>query len=92
MDILGADNVSAGLKSQALRISGNSCADTDENRARIVEGNKLANISRQLDDVGAIKFAVPVLYNVMVDYGTSLMLHPECSAHTANNFQNRRKS
>ncbi|KFA55876.1 hypothetical protein S40293_06931 [Stachybotrys chartarum IBT 40293] len=57
-----------GLHIHALRIIGNSCADTDENRARVVEGDFLAPIIRDLDMESLIPFSIPVLFNILVDY------------------------
>lgn len=67
--ILAGDRLGQGLKVHALRLVGNSCADTDENRARVVAGNLLASVTRQLADDTLIPFTVPVLYNILVDYG-----------------------
>ena len=57
------------LQVHTLRLIGNSCADTDENRARVVEGNHLIYVIRKLRDETIIPFTVPVLYNILVDYG-----------------------
>ncbi|EFQ34523.1 GTP binding protein [Colletotrichum graminicola M1.001] len=56
------------LQRHMLRLIGNSCADTDENRERVVASNALPAIIRFLGDDAALPFAVPVLYNVLVDY------------------------
>lgn len=48
---------------------GNSCADTDENRARVVERGSLIAVIGRLKDESLIPFTIPVLYNVLVDYG-----------------------
>lgn len=61
--------MSHGVKVHTLRIVGNSCADTDENRARVVDGNHLASIMRQLQDEDLIPYTIPVLFNILVDYG-----------------------
>ncbi|KAH7019505.1 armadillo-type protein [Ilyonectria destructans] len=68
LEILAAEGVSHGVKVHTLRIVGNSCADTDENRARVVDGNHLASIMRQLQDEDLIPYAIPVLFNILVDY------------------------
>lgn len=73
------------LKIHVLRLIGNSCADTgkqfrsrlrredwlwgDENRARIVASNAMSSLILQLQDVTLIAFAIPVLYNICIDYG-----------------------
>ncbi|KAK1590477.1 GTP binding protein [Colletotrichum navitas] len=56
------------LQRHMLRLIGNSCADTDENRERVVASNALPAIIGFLGDDAALPFAVPVLYNVLVDY------------------------
>ncbi|KAK0388111.1 hypothetical protein NLU13_4355 [Sarocladium strictum] len=56
------------LQIHALRLIGNSCADTDENRARVVQGNYLPAIIRCLDVDVVVPYAIPVLYNILVDY------------------------
>lgn len=54
---------------QSLRIIGNCCADTDENRARLVQANYLPSIICRLQDERLLPCTVPVLFNVLVDYG-----------------------
>ncbi|KAL3956185.1 hypothetical protein ACCO45_009031 [Purpureocillium lilacinum] len=68
LEILAEDGLSQGLKVHSLRLIGNSCADTDENRGRLVADNRLNSVIRQLSDESLIPFTIPVLYNIMVDY------------------------
>ncbi|KAM0556964.1 hypothetical protein ACHAPJ_005643 [Fusarium lateritium] len=69
LDILASSEQQAhGVKVQALRISGNSCADTDENRARVVEGKYIVSFINHLQDESLVPYLIPVLYNVLVDY------------------------
>ncbi|KAK3942673.1 hypothetical protein QBC46DRAFT_425822 [Diplogelasinospora grovesii] len=57
------------LKIHALRIIGNSSADCDENRARVVESGQLTGtVMNLLSDDTLLAFVIPVLYNVCVDY------------------------
>ncbi|KAF3761649.1 ARM repeat-containing protein, partial [Cryphonectria parasitica EP155] len=56
------------LRSHALRLIGNSCADTDENRARVVDSGRIHAIIELLYDDSLLPFVIPVLYNVLVDY------------------------
>ncbi|KAK5633283.1 hypothetical protein RRF57_008997 [Xylaria bambusicola] len=62
-----------GLRStlivQCLRIIGNSSADTDENRARVVASGCLPSIVSFLNDDSILAFVIPVLFNISVDYG-----------------------
>lgn len=69
LEVLGAEDASQALKIQALRIIGNSCAETDENRARLVQDDRLLYISNLLGANAFLQFTVAVLYNSLVDYG-----------------------
>lgn len=85
LELLSANTLRHALKLQILRLVGNSCADTgkldirtlfyhtdieiDENRARVVASNCMPLIITQLSDTNLLAFAIPVLYNVCVDYG-----------------------
>ena len=43
----------------------------DKNRARVVSGNYLPILISQLDNTSLLPFAIPVLYNICIDYGKS---------------------
>ncbi|KKA26948.1 hypothetical protein TD95_001075 [Thielaviopsis punctulata] len=58
----------SALKVQILRLTGNSCAETDENRSRVVDGGFVSILVSQLENPELGKFIVPVLYNNCVDY------------------------
>ncbi|KAH1487200.1 hypothetical protein LV164_008274 [Aspergillus fumigatus] len=51
----------------ALRLVGNSCADTDENRALVVKGNYTAAILNRLSPE-LLHVVIPVIYNISIDY------------------------
>ncbi|KAF7949618.1 uncharacterized protein EAE97_003127 [Botrytis byssoidea] len=68
LELLSTHTLRHALKLQILRLVGNSCADTDENRARVVASNCIPLIISQLSDTNLLAFAIPVLYNVCVDY------------------------
>ncbi|KAH1492683.1 hypothetical protein KXX52_004008 [Aspergillus fumigatus] len=51
----------------ALRLVGNSCADTDENRALVVKGNYTAAILNRLSPE-LVHVVIPVIYNISIDY------------------------
>ncbi|KAF4989825.1 hypothetical protein FDECE_14577 [Fusarium decemcellulare] len=75
LDILASSEPqSQDTKVGALRIIGNSCADTDENRARVVEGKYLVSIINHLQDESLIPYLIPVLYNILVDYEPAQLL------------------
>ncbi|CAK7264630.1 hypothetical protein SEPCBS57363_001173 [Sporothrix epigloea] len=71
LGILSVDGLRQSLKVNTLRLIGNSCADEDDNRARVVEGNYLGRIVFLLGDDSTLAFVIPVLYNICVDYGES---------------------
>ncbi|KAF5670545.1 rap1 gtpase-gdp dissociation stimulator 1 [Fusarium heterosporum] len=77
LDILASDKQSHGVKVQALRITGNSCADTDQNRARVVEGKYIVSFINHLQDKSLVPYLIPVLYNVLVDYEPAQRLASE---------------
>lgn len=53
----------------SLRLVGNSCADTDENRKIVVEGNYTLAIIRHFLNPDLLMVAIPVIYNICMDYG-----------------------
>ncbi|QPC58176.1 hypothetical protein HYE67_000407 [Fusarium culmorum] len=76
LDILASEEQqNHGVKVQALRVTGNSCADTEANRARVVEGKYIISFIKHLQDKSLVPYLIPVLYNVLVDYGRSLIIH-----------------
>ncbi|KAK1675445.1 GTP binding protein [Colletotrichum godetiae] len=83
LSVVSTENLRPALKKHSLRLLGNSCADTDENRARVVASNAITAVISFLTDDAALPFAVPVLYNILVDYepaqiqasSSSLTLH-----------------
>ncbi|CAK7203012.1 hypothetical protein SEUCBS139899_005741 [Sporothrix eucalyptigena] len=68
LGILAVDGLRQSLKIHTLRLIGNSCADEDDNRARVVAGNHLGRIVTLLGDDSILAFVIPVLYNICVDY------------------------
>ncbi|OAA56351.1 GTP-binding protein [Niveomyces insectorum RCEF 264] len=68
LGILAVNGLRQSLKIHTLRLIGNSCADEDENRARVVAGNHLGRIVSLLDDDSVLAFVIPVLYNICVDF------------------------
>lgn len=53
---------------QALRLIGNSCADTNENRDRVIASGQLPTIVRLVADDSVLGYVIPVIYNMCVDY------------------------
>ncbi|KAJ0275758.1 hypothetical protein Brms1b_010514 [Colletotrichum noveboracense] len=68
LKIVTTPNLRPALKKHTLRIIGNSCADTDENRARVISSGALPAIIALLDDDDVLPFTISVLYNILVDY------------------------
>lgn len=66
--LLAEGHLRPKLHIHALRLIGNSCADTDENRARVVEKDRLLSITKHVADENLIPFNIPVIYNILVDY------------------------
>ncbi|TDZ34339.1 hypothetical protein CTRI78_v011611 [Colletotrichum trifolii] len=68
LTIITTPSLRPAVKKHTLRLIANSCADTDENRERVVASKALPAIISLLQDSEAIPFAVPVIYNILVDY------------------------
>ncbi|KAI0812227.1 armadillo-type protein [Xylaria sp. FL0064] len=66
--VVSTQGVRSTLVVQCLRVIGNSSADTDENRARVVASGCLPSIVSLLNDDSILAFVVPVLFNIAVDY------------------------
>ncbi|KAI0858477.1 armadillo-type protein [Xylaria cubensis] len=67
--VVSTQGVRASLVVQCLRIIGNSSADTDENRARVVASECLPAIVALLNnDDEVLAFVILVLFNICVDY------------------------
>ncbi|KAI9900510.1 hypothetical protein N3K66_004772 [Trichothecium roseum] len=68
LGVIGVEDLDQGLYLHALRLVGNSCADTDENRARMVENDRMQAVVRRMSDESLVPVCIPVLYNSIVDY------------------------
>ncbi|KAK9419627.1 putative UNC-45/Cro1/She4 central domain-containing protein [Seiridium unicorne] len=68
LGLIGKDGLRQAITVHTLRVIGNSCADTDENRARVVASNCMPKIVNCLNNDSTLLFAIPVLFNVCVDY------------------------
>ncbi|KAI8945767.1 armadillo-type protein [Xylaria longipes] len=66
--VASTQGLRATLVVQCLRIIGNSSADTDENRARVVASGCLPSLVALLNDDSVLAFVIPVLFNISVDY------------------------
>ncbi|KAJ5338743.1 hypothetical protein N7452_005471 [Penicillium brevicompactum] len=69
LDVLSSkDEVESSLLLHSLRVIGNSCADTNENREIVITGNYTLAIIRYFLDPELIFIAIPVIYNICMDY------------------------
>ncbi|TLD04338.1 uncharacterized protein PgNI_11971 [Pyricularia grisea] len=68
LDLLAEPETNQSLKIQALRLVGNSCADTDENRARVVDGAYFLPIIKLLIEDELVPFVIPSLHNICIEY------------------------
>lgn len=66
--VISTQGVRATLIVQCLRIIGNSSADNDENREKVVASGCLPSIVSLLNDDSMLAFVIPVLFNISVDY------------------------
>ncbi|RYP92857.1 hypothetical protein DL770_001028 [Monosporascus sp. CRB-9-2] len=66
--IVGTEGLRKPLIVHTLRIIGNSCADTDQNRQRVVAADCLPKIVKLLRDDSLLPLVIPVLFNICVDY------------------------
>ncbi|KFY38693.1 hypothetical protein V494_04265 [Pseudogymnoascus sp. VKM F-4513 (FW-928)] len=66
--IVATEGIQNSLMIHVLRLIGNTCADTDENRARVVSKGSLQAIIALLKDKSLVPFVVPVLFNICFDY------------------------
>ncbi|KAJ5180737.1 hypothetical protein N7492_003947 [Penicillium capsulatum] len=69
LDVISANfEVEVGLLLHSLRLVGNSCADTNENRQIVVDGNHILAIMRHFLNPALIQVAIPVIYNICMDF------------------------
>ncbi|OAA70670.1 Armadillo-type fold domain containing protein [Cordyceps fumosorosea ARSEF 2679] len=68
LEELAKEDITHKLKIHSLRVVGNSCAEMNKNRALMLQGRHMEMVIRQLSDESVVHVAIPVLYNIMVDY------------------------
>ncbi|OBT60035.1 hypothetical protein VE03_10305 [Pseudogymnoascus sp. 23342-1-I1] len=66
--IVATEGIHNSLMIHVLRLIGNTCADTDENRARVVAKGSLQVVMNLLKDKSLVPFVIPVLFNICFDY------------------------
>ncbi|KAJ5681554.1 uncharacterized protein N7477_001494, partial [Penicillium maclennaniae] len=62
------EEIDPKLLLHSLRLVGNSCADTDENREIVIKDNYTLAIIRHFLNPNLIQVAIPVIYNICMDY------------------------
>ncbi|CAI7569164.1 hypothetical protein N7533_001910 [Penicillium manginii] len=78
--VASKEQVETGLLLHSLRLIGNSCADTDENREIVVKDNYTLAIIRHFLNPDIIHVAIPVIYNICMDYEPA---HSQMAANRA---------
>ncbi|KFZ12256.1 hypothetical protein V502_07175 [Pseudogymnoascus sp. VKM F-4520 (FW-2644)] len=81
--IVATADIQNSLMIHVLRLIGNTCADTDENRARVVSRGSLQAIIALLKDKSLVPFVVPVLFNICFDYEPAQKQASEFNLSTA---------
>ncbi|CEL02424.1 hypothetical protein ASPCAL03594 [Aspergillus calidoustus] len=66
--VASKDATDSRLVLHSLRLIGNSCADTDENREIVVKENYTSAILRHLLRSELIQVVIPVVYNMCMDF------------------------
>ncbi|RAK98021.1 ABC1 kinase family protein [Aspergillus ibericus CBS 121593] len=66
--IASKETVDNKLLLHALRLIGNSCADTNENRETVVKYNYTSAILQHSSNPELIQVVIPVLYNICIDF------------------------
>ncbi|OTB00493.1 hypothetical protein M426DRAFT_324268 [Hypoxylon sp. CI-4A] len=68
LHLIGDNEPSSDVAKHVLRIIGNSSADQDENRQRVVDSGCFPQLVKLLGHPVLLQLAIPVLYNICVDY------------------------
>ncbi|KAL3441919.1 armadillo-type protein [Aspergillus insuetus] len=66
--VASKEAIDSSLVLHSLRLIGNSCADTDENREIVVKDNYTLAILRHLLRSELIQVVIPVVYNMCMDF------------------------
>ncbi|KAJ9317600.1 hypothetical protein DTO271D3_2066 [Paecilomyces variotii] len=66
--IASTEEVDDEILLHSLRLAGNSCADTNENRQIVVDGNYTLAILRLFLKPSLVQIAIPVIYNICTDF------------------------
>ncbi|KAL1963275.1 hypothetical protein VTN77DRAFT_8498 [Rasamsonia byssochlamydoides] len=66
--VASKEQIEDGILFHSLRLIGNSCADTDENRQIVVTDNYTLPIIRLFLNSALVHVAIPVIYNICTDF------------------------
>ncbi|EGE84918.1 GTP binding protein [Blastomyces dermatitidis ATCC 18188] len=66
--VIATDDVEDDILLHSLRLIGNSCADTNENRQLVVDKNYTFPIINLFKNPAVVHVAIPVIYNICVDF------------------------
>ncbi|PGH02394.1 hypothetical protein GX51_04702 [Blastomyces parvus] len=66
--VIATDDVEDDILLHSLRLIGNSCADTNENRQLVVDKNYTSPIINLFRNPAVVHVAIPVIYNICVDF------------------------
>ncbi|KAK2739264.1 hypothetical protein FQN57_006599 [Myotisia sp. PD_48] len=66
--LVATDGVEEDILLHALRLIGNSCADTNENRKRVVDNNFTLPIMRLGNNPALVHVVIPVIYNICAEF------------------------
>ncbi|KAJ5300585.1 Ran exchange factor Prp20/Pim1 [Penicillium atrosanguineum] len=66
--ISSKEEIDPKLLLHSLRLVGNSCADTDENREIVIKDNYTSAIIKHFSNPNLTQVAIPVIYNICMDY------------------------
>ncbi|KKZ63048.1 hypothetical protein EMCG_02549 [[Emmonsia] crescens] len=66
--VIATDDVEDDILLHSLRLIGNSCADTDENRQLVIDKNYTFPIIKLFQNPAVVHVAIPVIYNICVDF------------------------
>ncbi|OAX78332.1 hypothetical protein ACJ72_07362 [Emergomyces africanus] len=66
--VIATDDVDDDILLHSLRLIGNSCADTNENRQLVVDKNYTLPIIKLFCNPTVVHVAIPVIYNICVDF------------------------
>ncbi|KAK2798125.1 hypothetical protein FQN50_008936 [Emmonsiellopsis sp. PD_5] len=68
LQVIATDDVDDDVLLHSLRLIGNSCADTNENRQLVVDKNYTFSIIKLFRNLAVMHVAIPVIYNICADF------------------------